>query len=58
LLALLIRWLCLQKTEPDLALGWLFLYWSTNASGAFFSVAVISDGTIKTIYWIGRGFLW
>jgi hypothetical protein len=48
-----MRWLWLQKTEPDLALGWLFLYRSTNAPDAFFSVAVILEvgDVAHTLFW-------
>ena len=41
------------KKQSQIALGWLSLYRSTNAPGAFFSVAVISEvGDVAcTLFW-------
>lgn len=42
-----------KKTRSQIALGWLSLYRSTNAPGAFFSVAVISEvgDVARTLFW-------
>jgi hypothetical protein len=41
------------KKRSQIALGWLSLYRSTNALGAFFSVAVISEvgDVARTLFW-------